>query len=423
MAQNEFKKGFDHLKSQDKNNDRAALAAHYEQELRDKEKMARELRAQQLREADGVKERIDAINAHENHMAKDKAQRVRNETEAMMQWNDQRKSDALTAKQNEDRYYAGCAREADQKRRDKEEALAEYFRQLNQHQDQKYKDYLNNVTVPDNMKMAERLMREERERQEKLRIYDKDQADRNEKSSMVNNGFVEANQILQQKRGHQINSQKAVDQAEANMANQMQRIDQEMYNQDQKDLHDKKNIYKQTLLYQQAMKDKAQHNFGKMTKQEKNLNKMDLNAFRNQDTNMFSMVPGINNFNTVGTHPMIRSEKPLELATARSMDVLPKLYNNFEDHPIKDQIYNRKTHTRNGSHAIADPLYNPNQRLDTPQTMKKNQVYVGYNPVTNPMPQGGINTNLRLEAEKRKLNNTYGKGTQFQQIAQKNVHL
>lgn len=113
MKQDQFKKGYDNLKSQDKNNDRAALAAHYEQELRDKERMAREIRAQQLREADGVKERIDAINNHEQQMQLEKAKRVRQETEAMMQWNDQRKQDARTAKQNEDQYYANCAREAD----------------------------------------------------------------------------------------------------------------------------------------------------------------------------------------------------------------------------------------------------------------------------------------------------------------------
>ena len=104
---------------------------------------------------------------------------------------------------------------------------------------------------------------------------------------------------------------------------------------------EKKNVYKQTLLYQQAMREKGMHNFGKMTKQEKNMNKMDLNAFRNKDSNMYSMVPGINNVNTVGTIPTIRIREPLELSTARSMEYLPKLYSNMEDHPVKDQIYNR----------------------------------------------------------------------------------
>ena len=71
------------------------------------------------------------------------------------------------------------------------------------------------------------------------------------------------------------------------------------------------------------MKEKHKHNFGKMTKQEKNLNKMDLYAFRNKDSNMYSMIPGVNNFNTVGTHAMNRTRPTLELATARSMEQMP----------------------------------------------------------------------------------------------------
>jgi len=49
------------------------------------------------------------------------------------------------------------------------------------------------------------------------------------------------------------------------------------------------------------MREKHLNNYGKMTKEEKNLNKMDLHAFWNKEANMYSMVPGINNFNTVGT--------------------------------------------------------------------------------------------------------------------------
>lgn len=153
-----------------------------------------------------------------------------------------------------------------------------------------------------------------------------------------------------------------------------------------KEMYDKKNIYKQTLLYQQAMKDKNHHNFGKMTKQEKNLNKMDLYAFRNKDANIYSMVPGVNNLNTVGTHPMNRTIKPLELSTAWSMEILPKLYSNIEDHPVKDAMYNRKIMSWNGSWFEVDPYYVKDQRMDTPETRVNKTVLHGYNPITNPMP-------------------------------------
>jgi len=49
------------------------------------------------------------------------------------------------------------------------------------------------------------------------------------------------------------------------------------------------------------MREKSLANHGKMTKEEKNLNKLDLYAFKNKEANIYSMVPGINNFSTVGT--------------------------------------------------------------------------------------------------------------------------
>ena len=49
----------------------------------------------------------------------------------MMEWNHKRKADAENQKRNEDQYFAECARENERRRREKEDALAEYFRQLN----------------------------------------------------------------------------------------------------------------------------------------------------------------------------------------------------------------------------------------------------------------------------------------------------
>jgi len=66
------------------------------------------------------------------------------------------------------------------------------------------------------------------------------------------------------------------------------------------------------------MREKNANNHGKMTNEEKNINKMDLQAYRKKEANMYSMVPGINNFSTIGTHPMNRIREPLELSTARS---------------------------------------------------------------------------------------------------------
>lgn len=89
--------------------------------------------------------------------------------------------------------------------------------------------------------------------------------------------------------------------AEAERSKNVLQVEKSLSEQQAKFEAEQWEIYKQTLLYQQAMREKHLNNYGKMTKEEKNLNKMDLHAFRNKEANMYSMVPGINNFNTVGT--------------------------------------------------------------------------------------------------------------------------
>jgi len=56
----------------------------------------------------------------------------------------------------------------------------------------------------------------------------------------------------------------AKEQAEQEKAKMI--VDRDLHNQELQDIQDKKNVYKQTLLYQQAMREKGLHNYGKMTK-------------------------------------------------------------------------------------------------------------------------------------------------------------
>ena len=46
----------------------------------------------------------------------------------MLDWNEKRKMDADSMKRREEAYFAKVNRDNDSKRRDKEDALAEYFR-------------------------------------------------------------------------------------------------------------------------------------------------------------------------------------------------------------------------------------------------------------------------------------------------------
>ena len=72
----------------------------------------------------------------------------------------------------------------------------------------------------------------------------------------------------------------------------------------QKKLQDKERqrLYNQALTYQVNMHELQKHNFGKMTFQEKRLNKDDLVTFKKDQTEIHAMIPGIHNNQAGGAH-------------------------------------------------------------------------------------------------------------------------
>ena len=68
-------------------------------------------------------------------MAWKKAENAWSETLALIDWNNKRKQEAEEMKKREAAYYAHQATVNDHKWREKEDALAEYFRQLSLNQD------------------------------------------------------------------------------------------------------------------------------------------------------------------------------------------------------------------------------------------------------------------------------------------------
>lgn len=83
------------------------------------------------------------------------------------------------------------------------------------------------------------------------------------------------------------------------------------YNQNEekkrRDMDDQKNLYKETLQNQMTLNALGKYNYGKMTLQEKHLNKADLRAFKNKDRNgTQALIPGINNLQSIGTKPLMR---------------------------------------------------------------------------------------------------------------------
>ncbi len=77
-----------------------------------------------------------------------------------------------------------------------------------------------------------------------------------------------------------------------------------------KDQHDQAvkqkqtDIYKTTLEQQMSLKDEGRNNYGKMTFQEKRLNRVDLDNFKEHQPATNAMVPGINHLYSIGSRPL-----------------------------------------------------------------------------------------------------------------------
>ena len=83
------------------------------------------------------------------------------------------------------------------------------------------------------------------------------------------------------------------------------------YNQNEeakkREMEDQRNLYRETLQNQMTLNALNKHNFGKMTMQEKHLNKPDLKAYKNKERNTVkALIPGIKNIPSVGTKPLMR---------------------------------------------------------------------------------------------------------------------
>jgi len=72
----------------------------------------------------------------------------------------------------------------------------------------------------------------------------------------------------------------------------------------------RKQMYSQALQYQKNLQELNKHNFGKMTFQEKRLNKEDLHHWKSGEPDLTAMIPGINNTSPLASH-LVRA-KPRE---------------------------------------------------------------------------------------------------------------
>lgn len=75
----------------------------------------------------------------------------------------------------------------------------------------------------------------------------------------------------------------------------------------QQETEQQKAMYRETLNQQAQMNNMNKQDFGKMTYQEKKLNRVDLHSYKDKNMNeVKAMIPGLNHAPTVGTSPLKR---------------------------------------------------------------------------------------------------------------------
>mmetsp|Transcript_38318 Transcript_38318/g.36667 ORF Transcript_38318/g.36667 Transcript_38318/m.36667 type:complete len:101 (+) Transcript_38318:1015-1317(+) len=86
-------------------------------------------------------------------------------------------------------------------------------------------------------------------------------------------------------------------------------------------------MYSQALKYQSSLSELQKQNFGKMTFQEKKLNRDDLSAYKNNEPQVKSLIPGLSNFQTNGPHLKRtqgrEQEVPGKMRLSQSVGILP----------------------------------------------------------------------------------------------------
>ena len=144
------------------------------------------------------------------------------------------------------------------------------------------------------------------------------------------------------------------------------------------DEKERKKIYKDTLDHQLKILELQKQKYGTMTYEEKRMNKLGLEHFKsNQPKEFDALIPGINNFSTVGSSPLRRGGATQVLARAeddarligasQSAKMLPQLW--AED--AKSKLLMAKA-----------------EGIDPDK----------YNPITNPIPW--VNQNPYVSKEK-----------------------
>ncbi|CDW79439.1 UNKNOWN [Stylonychia lemnae] len=341
-----------------------------------KNKQMREMQRQ--KDLENEKQRLEM----ERSMATDKEAQERakknqwlKEQEAMIQFKDYMKDKEKEKMMKDHEDFLRQQAEREKKKDDQDQRWNKFYKDFDEKLTGKQKEYEQKFVQPLKEKEAreqERVMRElEMAEKAKWDRETMDQMHRKDVKKQIYDGNLERlglkNMMLEKNKEK---DRMFLDQKlrEAEAAKQRDIVEQEQHKM-------QKDVYKNTLMQQMNLKQQATKNYGKMTFQEKRLNRLDLDHYKNFENSVNALIPGINHINSVASRPLAKGAMnqlyyggtPLEkqkghiwMQPSASQQQLPTI-NNMQGGLGMSQA--NQMNSQNQSYMIGSPQnYNQNQQ-------------------------------------------------------------
>eukprot|EP00347_Sterkiella_histriomuscorum_P002091 403369509 len=205
------------------------------------------------------------------------------------------------------------------KKDEKDRQWRKFYENFAHQQQGKIADYTNQVIQPLNDRERQLEMKRYMDREQMMQKSQQEALQNLGKKAMTQADIDEFNRRQLELKNKRDQEDKMKNVQFANQRQQEIQILDSLTDQQRDDLNNQKRLYGQTLQYQQQIQDQIKKNYGKMTMNEKKLNKIDLRAYKNLEGQVYAAVPGIHHFDTIASQPFAHRAAPqmdLEQAVA-----------------------------------------------------------------------------------------------------------
>jgi hypothetical protein len=289
-----------HIKSLE-NNERQGLFDEYQRNLDEHKRQALDNKKRELMEDKNMLDKDRFRGRDSQRVQKDKNLKYKQELDNVADYHNYLKNQlgAEEKRKEDEDYLRGCQRENEKRDKEREDWYNKY-KNFSDNMDDRLKTTLAQAKPSLDRKNQRDKKIEENHDKYGNKMFDDYEKEREKMKGMWKNAYNENQRNLKDKtRATQASKLKDKEDMENKARESL------AYNQNEekrrREMEEQRNLYKETLQNQMTLNALNRHNYGKMTLEEKRLNKEDLRSYKNKESNnMHAMIPGIKNIEGKG---------------------------------------------------------------------------------------------------------------------------